>query len=637
MMKRMTAAPPTNTIQRRPWRALWLLALGCLFAAAAALAAEPSNVLVLYSNGRLVPGNVEVERGLRSTIVSSAERPVRIFSEFLDRPEFDGPAYEATFTTYLRNKYADRPPAVLVAVAKESLEFLLRHRAQLFPGVPLVHAAVFKTYPKPFPALPADVVGVPVEYDPAATIEQALRWHPRARHLLVVTGSMPRDREWEALLRDVTARFADRVKIEFLAGQPTDAVFKRLRGLDADTVVFTPGFYQSGDGLPFTPRDSVAAMAKAATAPIYGTFSTFIGTGAVGGVVPSFEAMGRQAGLIVGKLLDGAPPASLALPKVMPNELNVDLRQTRRWGIADADVPAGAVVQFREPTFWEAYRDATLVAAAVILLQAGLIATLLLERRRRRAAELAVQKQRSELAHASRLAVAGELTASIAHEINQPLAAILTNADAAEMLLDSGADRRDDLRRIVADIRRDDLRASDVIRRLRSLLAKQAIERQPFELNETLGDVCAMLQAEARRRQVTLEVQTAATAGNLVGDPIQIQQVVINLVINAMDAVADVPEALRSVVVAVVPVAEGVAFEVRDRGHGIAAEHLPKLFDSFFSTKRRGMGLGLSIARTIVEAHGGRIRAASAPGAGTVFTVELPESGGRSVPPVLAT
>ncbi|MDM0110501.1 ATP-binding protein, partial [Variovorax sp. J22R24] len=476
-----------------------------------------------------------------------------------------------------------------------------------------VHTAAFRAYPQPFPALPADVVGVPVEYDPAGTIEQALRWHPKARHLLVVTGAIPRDREWEALLRETFAQFQGRVAIEFLAGASTEQVVERLRGLDGRWIVFTPGFYQGSDAIRYTARESVQMMAKAANAPVYGTFSSFIGTGAVGGRVPSFEATGRQAGQIVNSLLDGVAPAALNLPKAMPNELNVDLRQTRRWGIPDKDIPADAVMQFREPTFWEAYRTVAIVGGTVILLQAGLIASLMIEHHRRRKAEMALAQRGGELAHASRLAIAGELTASIAHEINQPLAAILTNADAAEMILQSGADRHEDLHMILADIRRDDLRASDVIRRLRTLLSNKGIERQAFDLAAVVTDACAILQAEARRREVNLVLRNSAGSGRVFGDPVQIQQVLINLVLNAMDAIEGMPGDRRTVVTSVEPEGDGLAVSVRDRGPGIAPEHLPKLFESFFSTKRRGMGLGLSIARTIVEAHGGRIRVESDP------------------------
>ena len=597
--------------------ALWLMA-------GIALAAEPRNVLVLYSNGRLVPGNVEVEAGLQETIRSSGERPVQVFSEFLDLPAFGGAAYEATMARYLREKYAARPPSVIVVAAREALEFSLRHRADLFPDVPIVHTAVLASFPEPLGVLPPDVVGVPVEYDILGTLEQALEWHPGARQVVFVTGSTPRDLQWEQRFRQIATRLPTRVEAVFLAQLPSTELAARLHALDSHAVVFTSGFYRSGDGRWFTPRQSAEFIAQASGAPVYGSFSSFIGTGAVGGKVTSFAAMGRQAGQIVNAVLAGTPLAAIPMPAVMANVLDVDARQTQRWNIDDADIPTNAVVEFKAPTFWESHRTAVLLISTVILLQFALIATLLLEHRRRRKAEMALVQRGGELAHASRLAMAGELTASIAHEINQPLAAILANTEAAEMLLAAGRDRKGDLTSILADIRRDDLRASSVISRLRTLLARQASAREEFELNDAIEDGCQMLMPEARRREIALVLRRSPGPMHITGDPIQIQQVLINLALNAMDAIGDLPDGHRRIVVTVRENAQRVHLEVSDRGRGIAPEHLPRLFDSFFSTKQRGMGLGLSITRSIVEAHGGRIWAESTPGAFTVFHVELP-------------
>ena len=609
-------------------RLICFLTACSLFLATTATAGETRHVLALYANHRLLPANIEVDRGLHETISSSTE----LSTEFLDYPRFSGELYVRAVTTFLREKYALRPPTLLVLGGDDALAFLLRHRAELFPQVPVVHMGVTRSFLQSIPPLPADIVGVPVEYDFFGTIDQALRWHPQVRRLVVVTGASPWDRAWEARLRDEVTRFQDRVTPEFLAGLPTSAVLNRLRRLDDDAIVFTPGYFADGDGRPFAPREPARLMAAAAAAPVYAPFDTFMGTGIVGGRMTNFADMGRQAGDIVNRLLDGAAPAALRLPDLMPTTWHVDWRQIRRWGIDEQALPGDIIVRFKEPTFHEAHRTEVFAAAAVFLLQAGLIAGLLVERRRRRLAELSVQTQRFELAHVSRLAVAGELTGSIAHEINQPLGAILSNADAAELMLESGMDRRDELREILADIRRDDLRASEIIRRLRALLAKQPVQRQPFDLNSAVGELEPVLRAEARRRGVALDVRPAAIAAPLVGDPVQIQQVLLNLVLNALDAVADLPEERRAVTVSVEIDADRLALVVGDRGQGIAPEHLPKLFDSFFSTKRQGMGLGLSIARTLVEAHGGHIRAESGPGEGAVFRAEWLITHGTGAP-----
>jgi signal transduction histidine kinase len=316
------------------------------------------------------------------------------------------------------------------------------------------------------------------------------------------------------------------------------------------------------------------------------------------------EAHGAKAADMVLRILDGEKPASIPMLEGGTNVTMFDWRALRRWGIDENRLPPGAVVRFRGASFWELYRWHVAAAVAIIAAQAALIVALLVNRRRRRLAELEVQHQRSELAHASGLAVVGELTASIAHEINQPLGAILSNADAAELLLESGAPH-EPIRHILEDIRQDDLRASEVIRRLRALLRKHEIETRPFDLNEAIADALRVVRAEAERRHVAVDAELAALP-IVRGDRTHLQQVLLNLIVNGMDAMADIHVSRRRLLVRTARAGGDVEVSVTDAGHGIPAERMPRLFESFFSTKQHGMGLGLSIARSIVEAHGGR-------------------------------
>lgn len=633
-MKRGKGSSRTGREQARRASAAVAIALALGAAAAGAIddpapggEPEPRRVLVLYSNSRLLPANIEADRGLRGALQDPARPPVLLFDEFVDAPRFDGEEHRRVVEQYLRDKYAARPPEAIVAFGEIALSYLLHDRSGPLARVPVVHAAVPRSFLRSLPPLADDIFGAPVHYDFAGTIEQALSWHPRARRLVLVSGTSVQDREWEGRLKEAGTRFAGRVTVEHLAGRPGREVLSRLKELGRDAVVFTPGYFRDGEGRQTIPRQAVEAMVAASTAPVYGPFDTFLGSGIVGGRMVDLEAIGRVAGEMVSELLAGRRPALAGGEPLTPTTLNVDWRQIRRWGIDEELIPADAVVHFREPTLFDEHKGLLLFIAVGFAIQTALIGLLVAERRRRLRAELAEESQRSELAHASRLAIAGVLAGSIAHEINQPLGAILSNADAADLMLEAGPVERDELRAILADIRRADLRASEVIRRLRGLLAKKQVEHQPFEIGETAREVAIILRAEARRRGVALEVQAPPRPVTLVGDRVQTQQVMINLVLNAFDAVEEAPAGRRVVVLTVDAGPESVEITVRDRGAGIAPEDLPKLFESFFSTKRRGMGLGLSIARTLVEAHRGRIWAEPGQSEGAVFHVELPLPG----------
>jgi two-component system sensor kinase FixL len=238
---------------------------------------------------------------------------------------------------------------------------------------------------------------------------------------------------------------------------------------------------------------------------------------------------------------------------------------------------------------------------------------------------IVVEEANRDLVHASRVAMLGELTASIAHEINQPLGAILSNADAAELLLESESPPLDEVRKILADIRSDDERASEIIRHIRFLTRKRAAQMGSLDINEIAAEVVRLMEAEAHRRNVSLHTEFAAAPIMIFGHRVRLQQVLMNLILNGMEAMASAPEAERRLLVRTAINGERrVEISVTDSGRGIPPELLPQLFDSFFTTKQDGMGLGLAIARSIIDAHRGRISAENNSDGGATFRFELP-------------
>jgi two-component system sensor kinase FixL len=254
----------------------------------------------------------------------------------------------------------------------------------------------------------------------------------------------------------------------------------------------------------------------------------------------------------------------------------------------------------------------------------------------RRQADQEMLLLRQEIAHVGRVSMMGQFASALAHEINQPLGAILRNAEAAEIFMQNASPDLDEIRAILADIRTDDQRAGTVIDRMRMLLKRHALDTQPLDMGELMRDVAVLVRPDAAARQVKLDVSVPGDLPPVRGDRVQLQQVLLNLILNGMDALVVAGQGGEEdrrvrVTARITPVESGdgtVEIAVSDTGHGISADTLARIFDPFFTTKPDGMGVGLSISRTIIEAHGGRLwaenNAENSSGCGAAFRFTLP-------------
>jgi len=242
----------------------------------------------------------------------------------------------------------------------------------------------------------------------------------------------------------------------------------------------------------------------------------------------------------------------------------------------------------------------------------------------RRNIERTTARQRDELAHLSRVAMLGELSGSLAHELNQPLTAILSNAQAAQRFLAQSPPRIDKLAEILADIVKSDHRAGAVIQRLRAMLRKEEAQRQPLDVNDMVEESLHLMRSDLMNRRVVVSTDFDETLPTVSGDRNQLQQVMLNFVINGCDAM-DGQEVDRGLLVRTRATAQGnVEISVADRGAGIPPADLERVFEPFVTTKLHGLGLGLAICRSIVEAHGGRLWATNNADRGATLHCELP-------------
>lgn len=388
----MAARPRSNRFAPpRPRGLLVLLAAAVPpLAAPAAAAAAPEThrlVVVIYpdeSDG--APGIILVNRAIRSTFAGQSIGHIEIRNEYVDTGRVQKPEFMRTQVALLRHKYAGRKVDLVIAGLSSGLDFSLKHRDELFPGVPLIYVAVDEREVRAR-RLPPDVIGVPIRMDLRGTLDLALRLHPDTRRVFVIAGSAPFDTDWEAEARRAFRPDEGRLEFVYLTGLPMDELLGRVAALPELSIIYYLHIHQDGAGNPFFPADALERLAAKANAPIYGHVDTYVGRGAVGGRVFTFESEGRTAAGLGLRVLAGERPEAIPAPDVSKNTDLFDWRQLQRWGIGEASLPPGSVVRYRERTFWDAYKWHVVGAASLCLLQALLIAGLLVQRAKRRRAD----------------------------------------------------------------------------------------------------------------------------------------------------------------------------------------------------------------------------------------------------------
>ena len=590
---------------------------------------RPRLLFIVESDSRLpvvkaLLAGAEAELGAEFTTRSE------IYVEYLDLLRFNDPAQLDLIRGFLVKRYGGLGLDAVAVLGTNALSFVIDNRDEIAPGAPIVFGGLGEVGLQTALAgrTPPDLSGVISPFDIQGTLDLALTVQPDAPEIVVIAGSATFDRQWRSAFTNAVGEIYRDIPVRVLPEAAADDYLDVARTLDPGAVVLVLSVNLDAEGRRFLPAQFTEALAKASPAPVWSFYETQIGLGPVGGTVENLTSTGKEIGRMLRSAVDGA---ALPEPVRVAAVPTVDWRAMQRHGLDLGRLPDGNRILFYQPTLWEKYRALLLSVAAVVAAQTATIIGLLYQRRRFLKTQASLDLERSQLIHVSRNLRLGQLSASLAHEINQPLAAIQANAEAGTRFAARTPPDLDEIGAIFHDINADVQRAASTIANLRRLMVKGDVEMERLDLNEIVRATLPLAQNELATNGAHVRPVLSPEPVEVTGNGPQLQQIVLNLVLNASEAMDGLPEAARTlrVTTAALP-GKGAILTVEDAGPGLPPDQREAAFRPFVSSKPLGLGVGLAICRSIAEAHGGSLAFTDPERAGARIVLTLPSAGGRA-------
>ena len=370
---------------------------------------EIKRVLVLYSEDKAHPADEMTDQGIRSAFRSNTLFDVQLYNEYLDGSRFSDRANTQAFADYLRRKYARIKIDTIITVYPAAVDFLLSEAIEVLPDTPIVANEVSRAYAENLKHSPPrrPITGTILGDNAIGMLDSAFRMRPGTKRVAIVAGTTPNNIYSEQIFRKCLEPYLEKLELIDLTKLSMEETLARVSSLPPDTIVLYAGVHSDGKGQSFVPREALSNISRAANAPVFGLFDSFMGYGIVGGRLVSWEQMGREAAAMALRIMGGEPPASIPFGGEQAYVDIFDWRELKRWNIPESAVPPGSEIRYRVPSPWEEHRKAIIGTIALIVIESFLILGLVINLRRRRLAERSLSQSEARLSLAAASANAG--------------------------------------------------------------------------------------------------------------------------------------------------------------------------------------------------------------------------------------
>ena len=564
------------------------------------------RILAIFGFKQAMPFGYYTAESMRETLTSEAPFPIELNIEFADLARYPDETYLAKIVDFYRFKYSKDKFDLVLAIGDETAKMMVEYGDELFGDIPIVIIGSGLDFLAK-ESKNSNTFFLKWGWDIGKTLEIIQDLLPKTQHLYFISGATISDLSIRNVALEDLSNTRVNFKTTFITDFTATEMLEKIAHLPNNSVIFFLSVIRDINNVGFISRDLMHEVSEKANMPTFGMSDTYLGHGIVGGKLLSPAYQGRRLIRTALKILNDEPIKNTGSLKG-DNQVMFDWRQLKRWSINEKDLPPNSVVKYKEHSIWDAHKGKIIGAISIILSQGLAVIFLLIQRKRRSHAESESRSLRDDLAHISRVMSMGEMATSLAHEVNQPLTAIQSYAQAAQRFLQRQPPEYKEVSNSLKGVVEGSRRAKQVIQRIRMTLDKEPSQRSTNKVRDLINGVLLLVQGNINEKKIHLKLDIENGLPKVICDQVQLQQVLLNLIINGIDAICEKSVEVRELtVLAYQEQDENVVISVKDSGVGIDENILKQPFDAFYTTKKEGLGVGLSISKSIIEDHGGRL------------------------------
>ena len=591
------------------------------------------NVVIFFSFGSNLPAFDNILKGLNSTIRGITNEPVNIIPEYFDLSRSVNDEYAKFIITMYNKRLKEFNVDLLITVGPGVNAALSKYASSDLKALKMINIDLDLPGRMPLSDLNRkNGIEIILKFQAGKTMKEALALFPDYRNVFVISGVSGFDAYYTSLVRQSKSEFEPFHNFKFISGLSMDSTIRFVKTIPLHSIVLVPAYLKDANNIPLTTPEALEMISKNSPAPVFlaVTDAGVRAKGNIGGYLFSYIKLGEEVGKVSREILHGKQ-----IREVTINENNFfghfyDWKELQRWHLTDSKViPADSIFYNREISFFEIYKGYILGLLLFLISQTLLIIYLFRLNKRQKAINIKMEETENmhlDLIRSDRLSKMSTLTASLSHELFQPLAAIRMTAQAGKRFVQTGKLDMSKASQLFENILEDDQRATGIITSVKNLMKPENREMGNVNLTTLIEETADIIRSDAKKQRIKLDLKIAADPVFIFADKIQIQQVLMNFIRNGIVAMEKCEPENRNLEISLTLKKETVIVSVQDSGPGIDAAIKEKLFKPFVTTKKEGFGIGLTLCRSIIEKHNGKIWVDSVPEKGAKFSFSLPTS-----------